>query len=57
MWINTSIEVAMGRNSGRAGPARIREETIRHVYDSLEPPSIDEGFHELIEVKTENVEA
>jgi predicted kinase len=57
VWINTTFEVAMERNSKRSGLARIREEAIRHVYENLEPPSIEEGFNELIEVGAENAEA
>ena len=57
VWINAAFEVAMERNSRRSGQACIREEAIRHVYESLEPPSIEEGFHELIEVRAENAEA
>lgn len=57
VWINVPFEVAVARNTRRSGLARIREETIRHVYESLEPPSIEEGFHEVVEVTAWDAEA
>ena len=29
---------------------RVAEATIRHVWDQLEPPSVDEGFVDIVEV-------
>lgn len=56
VWLNTSFEMALARNSTRSGLARIREETIRHVQEQIEPPSADEGFSEVIHVTVpENV--
>jgi predicted kinase len=51
VWINTPFELALERNARRSGLARIREETIAHVRDHLESPSLDEGFSEVIEVE------
>lgn len=50
VWLNTPLAVALARNAGRSGTARIAEATIQHVHDSLQAPSLDEGFDEVIEV-------
>lgn len=50
VWINTPLEVAKSRNATRRGLACIREETILHVFQNLEPPTLEEGFVEVIEV-------
>ena len=57
VWINESFAVALERNSHRSGLARIKEEAIRHVYENLEPPSLEEGFHEVIVVGASPSEA
>lgn len=54
VWVNTPLEVSMAQNAMRAGLARIREETIRHVHEQLEPPSFEEGFAGVIEVTSGN---
>lgn len=50
VWVNTPLEVAKSRNATRRGLACIREEAILHVFENLEPPSLEEGFVEVIEV-------
>ena len=50
VWVNTPLAVARARNTSRRGLARIKDETLMHVFESLEPPSLDEGFSEIIEV-------
>jgi hypothetical protein len=52
VWINEPFEVALARNSRRSGLARIKEEAMRHVQKSLEAPTREEGFNEVIEVCT-----
>jgi len=44
------LAVAKARNAGHSGNARIAEATIQHVHDSLQAPSLGEGFDEVIEV-------
>jgi hypothetical protein len=48
VWVNQPFEVAADRNARRSGLARITDEAMRHVYENLQPPSLDEGFHEVI---------
>jgi hypothetical protein len=50
VWVNTPLELAKSRNAVRRGLACIREEAILHVFEHLEPPSLEEGFAEIIEV-------
>ena len=50
VWVNVPIEVALQRNARRCTDEQIPEETIRHVLSLLEPPSVEEGFLEVIEV-------
>lgn len=57
VWINEPFEVAFERNSRRSGLARIKEEAMRHVQQNLEPPSHDEGFHEIVEYRSVPVDA
>jgi hypothetical protein len=57
VWINEPFTVAQERNSRRDGLARIKEEAMRHVYENLEPPSLQEGFHEVIVVGSSRGEA
>jgi predicted kinase len=52
VWMNTPFETALVRNASRRGLARIDEEVIAHVRDSLEAPSLDEGFARIMEVCT-----
>ncbi len=52
VWINVPLAVALQRNAARTGAERIAEATIRHVWDQLEPPSVAEGFVEVVEIGT-----
>ena len=51
VWINVPIDVALQRNSQRRPDERIAEDTIRHVLEQLQPPSPEEGFVQIIEVR------
>ena len=57
VWINEPFEVAVERNSRRSGLARIKLEAMQHVHENLEPPTLAEGFHEVIEFSTARSEA
>ena len=50
VWVQLPFEEAVARNAQRRGLARIREEAMRDVWDKLEPPSLDEGFSEVLAV-------
>ena len=48
VWIRVPLDEALRRNALRRGRARVPDEVIRHVHASLEPPSLDEGFAEIV---------
>jgi len=50
VWICTPLDVCIARNAQRRGLARVADDVIRHVDESLEPPLPDEGFDEIIRV-------
>ena len=45
------IEVALRRNLKRPLDEQVPEATVRHVLGLLEPPSVAEGFADVVEVK------
>lgn len=49
VYFDCPIEVALARNTGR--PASVPEDVIRHFHAELEPPSLNEGFAEIIRIK------
>lgn len=55
VWINTPFAIALQRNANRKGLARIKEETLAHVRDSLEAPSMEEGFAQVIDLRPKEV--
>jgi hypothetical protein len=55
--VSATLEVALARNAARSGLARVPEEVMRHVYESLEPATVAEGFSEIIEVSLTKAEA
>jgi predicted kinase len=54
VWVDVPIEVAIARNAGRPEQERVPEHIIQHVFDQLEPPSIIEGFTQIIKVTDTN---
>jgi predicted kinase len=50
VWINVPLERALAQNARRPSDQAVPEFAVRSVFDMLEPPSIEEGFHEVIEV-------
>lgn len=49
IWLNVPVEIALQRNAQRSGAARVPEAVVYHVLEQLEPPSLEEGFEEVIE--------
>lgn len=52
VWIQVPLHVALARNAARGGLARVPEAVIHHVHESLEPPTNEEGFVQVIHVAT-----
>jgi hypothetical protein len=50
VWIDAPLALALQRNAARSGLARVPEDVIQHVHESLEPPAADEGFAEIVRV-------
>lgn len=51
VWLKTSLEVCIARNSKRPSDEVVSERAIRNVHAAIEPPGLDEGFAEIIEVE------
>jgi predicted kinase len=52
-----TLEVALARNAVRSGLARVPEDVVHHVYESLEAATTGEGFSEVIVVTPARAEA
>jgi predicted kinase len=50
VWINVPLERALAQNAQRPPDQAVPEFALRSVFIMLEPPAVDEGFHEVIEV-------
>lgn len=48
VWIDTPIDVALARNALRAADQRVPEASIRSVATLFEPPSVGEGFCQVL---------
>jgi len=51
VWISCSLEVALERNRSRPSDQVVRDEVVRLVFDTFEPPTSEEGFDEVIKVE------
>lgn len=51
LYFTTPIEIALARNSQRTGRALVPDNVIIDMYNSIEYPTIEEGFTEILEVK------
>jgi len=48
VWLDVSIETALERNNKRSKDKVVPTSAIKGVFSQLEPPSIEEGFTEII---------
>lgn len=51
VFIDVPLDVALARNAARPEATRVLDETVLHVHAQLEPPSVAEGFDEIIVVR------
>lgn len=51
LYFTTPIEIALARNSLRTGRALVPDDVIMNMYNSIEYPTVEEGFTEILEVK------
>lgn len=48
--VNTPLEECLRRNAKRSGSARLPDSIIEHLHKTYEPPTIDEGWDEIMHV-------
>ena len=53
IWISCSLDMALARNRARPPDQIVPDEVVRLVFNTFEPPTLDEGFDEIS--KIENV--
>lgn len=51
VWIDTPLEIALRRNGKRRRDERVPEAAIRSVAAQFDPPSLSEGFIEVLRVE------
>lgn len=47
LFIKVNLETALERNSHRAGRALVPEDSIKNMYLTLTPPTLEEGFNKV----------
>jgi hypothetical protein len=50
VWFRTPLEVCLARNAARPEDEVVAERAIRNVHAAVEPPGLDEGFEQILEV-------
>jgi predicted kinase len=50
VWFDTALDVCIARNAARPVDERVPEQAIRNVHAALEPPTLEEGFAEILVV-------
>lgn len=50
VWINVPLEQALRQNAQRPSDEVVREAAVRGTFSVIEPPSLDEGFKDIIVV-------
>ena len=48
VWFQTSLETCLARNAERPQDQVVPERNIRNVYAAIEPPTLQEGFSEIV---------
>ena len=50
VWLRTTLDECVERNSQRTPNEMVNERGLRNVFAALEPPEVDEGFSAIVEV-------
>jgi predicted kinase len=50
VWFRTPLETCLARNAARPKDEVVPERGVRNVHAAVEPPTMAEGFHSIIEV-------
>lgn len=53
VWLDTPFQVALERNSTRPPGEQVTEATMVHVFEQLQPPSLEEGFVDVMRIQPE----
>ena len=51
VWLRTTLDECVERNSKRSPNEMVNERGLRNVFAALEPPEVDEGFTAIVEVR------
>src|SRR5262245_7742495 len=57
VWFKTSLDECLTRNAARSLNERVDEEALRNVFAAVEPPSVEEGFTRVQEVRKDEDES
>ncbi len=50
VWFRTPLETCLARNAARPTDEVVPERAVRNVHAAVEPPTVSEGFHSIVEV-------
>jgi hypothetical protein len=50
IWVRSPLEVALLRNRARPQDQVVPDEVVRLVFDTFEPPTLEEGFDEVLPI-------
>ena len=50
VWVKVSLEQALAQNLLRPADEIVPDFALRNVYSLLEPPTMDEGFTEILQI-------
>ena len=53
IWISCPLDIALARNRSRAPDQVVKDDVIRLVFNTFEPPTEEEGFDEVFKVDAE----
>jgi len=51
IWISCELDVALAQNSASPSDQIVPEEVVRLVFKDFEPPTVDEGFDEVLKIE------
>lgn len=54
VWVKVGLATALRRNKRRPADEIVSDDAIENVFRIFEPPSLDEGFHEVIIVSDDS---
>ena len=57
VWFKTPLAICLARNASRPPDEIVPEVGIRNVFAAFEPPSLQEGFAEVLEVCSDGAES